>query len=144
MRSNNSDPSTLLVDAWLATSKDGVVWQETHVGGPFDFANAPMAEGGLFIGDYQAIVSTDTAFSPFFVMTNAGIANRTDVFASAFRSIFAFAKEGDVLAKTFRARAAPALLPDAQLQQRLQARIKRTLEWRQVGGGDSSARGTNR
>jgi hypothetical protein len=117
-----------------------VVWQETHVGGPFDFANAPMAEGGLFIGDYQGIASTDTAFYPFFVMTNAGLTNRTDVFASAFRSIVAVAKEGDLLTKTFRARTAQALLPNTELQQRLQARIKRTLEWRRVGAADAPAR----
>jgi hypothetical protein len=140
MRNNTSDVNTLLVDAWLATSKDGVVWQETHVGGPFNFTNAPTAAGGLFIGDYQGLASTDTAFYPFFVITNADIANRTDVFASAFRSIVAVAKEGDVLAKTFRARTAPALQPGTELQQRLQARIKRTLEWRRIGAADSPAR----
>src|SRR5947207_2250872 len=85
MRNNTSDPGTLLVDAWLATSKDRVVWQETHAGGPFNFANAPMADGGLFIGDYQALASDSQAFYPFFAMANASATNRTDIFASAFR-----------------------------------------------------------
>ena len=89
MRNNTSDAGTLLVDAWLATSKDGVVWQETHAGGPFNFANAPIVDGGLFIGDYQALASDSQAFYPFFAMTNATATNKSDIFASAFRSIVA-------------------------------------------------------
>ena len=135
MRNNTSDINTLLVDAWLATSKDGVIWQETHVGGPFNFANAPVAEGGLFIGDYQAIASDATNFYPFFVMANTSSTNKTDVFASAFRSIVALPKEGAILAKAYAARAAPALEPSDELRQRLEARIRRTLEWRRVGSG---------
>ena len=132
MRNNTSDAGTLLVDAWLATSKDGVVWQETHAGGPFNFANAPIADGGLFIGDYQAIASDSQAFYPFFAMTNASITNKTDVFASAFRSIVAPTKAAP--AKAFEARSAPPLVPTAEVQQRLQERITRTLQWRRVGG----------
>ena len=52
MRNDTADPATLLVDAWLTTSNDGVTWSERHVAGPFDFNQAPTAEGGLFIGDY--------------------------------------------------------------------------------------------
>src|SRR5204863_8265274 len=88
-RNNTSDPNALIVDAWLATSNDGVAWQETHAGGPFNFANAPMADGGLFIGDYQALTSDSQAFYPFFAMTNGSVTNKTDIFASAFRSIVA-------------------------------------------------------
>jgi len=132
MRNNTSDAGTLLVDAWLATSKDGVVWQETHAGGPFNFADAPIADGGLFIGDYQAIASDSQAFYPFFAMTNASITNKTDVFASAFRSIVAPTKAAP--AKAFEARSAPPLVPTAEVQQRLQERITRTLQWRRVGG----------
>ncbi|HEY3179657.1 MAG TPA: sialidase family protein [Casimicrobiaceae bacterium] len=132
MRNNTSDPGTLIADAWLATSKDGVVWQETHAGGPFNFANAPMADGGLFIGDYQAIVSDSRAFYPFFAMVNPSATNKTDVFASAFRSIVAPSKAAP--AKAFEARTAPALVPTAEVLQRLQERITRTLQWRRVGG----------
>jgi hypothetical protein len=136
MRNNTSDPATLMVDAWLATSKDGVVWQETHAGGPFNFANAPTAEGGLFIGDYQAIASDSQAFYPFFAMTNAGATNKTDIFASAFRSIVAPAKAAP--AKAFEARAGPTLVPAAEVRQRLQERITRTLQWRRVGAAYST------
>ena len=130
---NTSDPATLFADAWLATSKDGVVWQETHAGGPFNFANAPMADGGLFIGDYQAIASDSTAFYPFFAMTNAGVTNKSDIFAAAFRSIVAPAKAAP--AKAFEARTAPALVPTAEVKERLQARIARTLQWRLIQRG---------
>jgi len=112
MRNNTADPTTLIVDAWLATSKDGVVWQEVHAGGPFNFANAPIADGGLFIGDYQAIASDSSAFYPFFAMTNATAANRTDIFGSAFRSIVAPASATE--AKVFEARAVPAVVPTAE------------------------------
>jgi len=132
MRNNTSDPGALIVDAWLATSKDGVVWQETHAGGPFNFANAPIADGGLFIGDYQAIANDSQAFYPFFAMTNASATNKTDIFASAFRSIVAPTKAAP--AKAFEARAAPALVPTAEVRQRLQERIARALQWRRVGG----------
>ena len=58
-------PSTLLVDAWLTTSTDGVNWSERHVAGPFDFNRAPTAEGGLFIGDYQGLASASGEFVAF-------------------------------------------------------------------------------
>jgi Repeat of unknown function (DUF5648) len=131
MRNNTSDPVTLIVDAWLATSKDGVVWQETHAGGPFNFANAPVADGGLFIGDYQAIASDSQAFYPFFAMTNASVTNKSDIFASAFRSIVAPTNAAS--AKAFEARAAPTLAPTPEVQRRIQERITRTLQWRRIG-----------
>ena len=33
MRNDTTDPATLLVDAWLTTSNDGVTWSERHVQG---------------------------------------------------------------------------------------------------------------
>jgi Repeat of unknown function (DUF5648) len=130
MRNNTSDPSALIVDAWVATSNDGVVWQETHAGGPFNFANAPMADGGLFIGDYQGIASDSQAFYPFFAMTNASVTNKADIFASAFRSIVAPTHAGT--AKAFEARTAHAFVPTTEVRQRLQERITRTLQWRLI------------
>jgi hypothetical protein len=136
MRNNTADPTTLIVDAWLATSKDGVVWQEIHAGGPFNFANAPIADGGLFIGDYQAIASDSSAFYPFFAMTNASTTNRTDIFGSAFRSIVA--PTSTVEAKSFEARAVPAFVPTDEAQQRIRNRIARTLQWRRIGTAAAS------
>ena len=133
MRNNTGDASTLIVDAWLATSKDGIVWQETHAGGPFNFANAPTADGGLFIGDYQGIASDASAFYPFFTMTNAGLINRTDIFGSAFRSIVTPPMAAE--AKAFEAHAVPTPTLTADAQQRIQDRVARTLQWRRVRSG---------
>ena len=83
-------------------------------------------------GDYQAIGSNATNVFPFYAQTNASTTNRTDVFASAFRSIVAVAPQA--VAKSYRASSAPALEPkEEELKERLQARVKRVLRWRQMG-----------
>lgn len=82
LRSNTSDPATLLTDYWLATSSDGINWSESRITETFDYTTAPFA-GGYFIGDYQTLVSSNNIFIPFFVKTNSGdFSNRTDVFAA--------------------------------------------------------------
>ena len=92
--------SSLLTDAWLLSSRDGVVWTETHVQGPFDFSAAPVAVG-LFLGDYQALVGLGADFMPVLVLSSpASSANRTDVYAPRFTLTAA-------AAQTFSARAAP-------------------------------------
>ena len=86
-RSNTSDRATLPTDYWLARSTDGgATWRESRVAGPFDLAIAPSA-GGLFLGDYQALVGIGNAFVPFYAAVNSGdLGNRTDVFASLVTS----------------------------------------------------------
>ena len=81
-RSNTADPATLLTDIWLTRSRDGLSWRESRVSRAFDMAKAPEA-GGLFVGDYQGLVSIGPIFVPFFVKTTdgPGTANRTDVFS---------------------------------------------------------------
>jgi hypothetical protein len=45
---------------------------------------APKA-GGLFLGDYEGLGVSRSAFMPFFVQTNdSNTSNRTDVFTSSF------------------------------------------------------------
>ncbi len=78
LRANTADAATLLANAWLLTSRDGVTWSEAAVSGPFDMAFAPNA-GGLFLGDYQGLVSIGQAFVPLIATPNADTANRTDV-----------------------------------------------------------------
>ena len=86
LRSNTADPATLPTDIWLARSPDAVAWLESHVSGPFDFAIAPNSLG-LFVGDYQSLVSIGSEFVPFYAQTNNGdTTNRTDVFASLVTS----------------------------------------------------------
>ncbi len=86
LRNNTADPATLPTDIWLARSPDAATWLESHVSGPFDFASAPNSLG-LFVGDYQSLVSIGSEFVPFYAQTNGGdTTNRTDVFASLVTS----------------------------------------------------------
>jgi hypothetical protein len=131
MRNDTADTSTLLVDAWLATSQDGVTWSERHVAGPFDFNRAPTAEGGLFIGDYQGLATAGGAFTAFFAQTGPDFLNRTDIYASTFRGIPTAA--ADKSRRTYRAieSAATAMTPD--WQQRLDQSTRKTLQQRRMG-----------
>lgn len=88
LRSNTSDPSTLLADAWLLTSRDGATWSETRVHGPFDMAAAPDARG-LFLGDYQGLVSSGNAFVPVLALSRTDTSNRTDIFAPRLEGLSA-------------------------------------------------------
>jgi hypothetical protein len=135
MRNDTGDPATLLVDAWLATSRDGVTWTERHVAGPFDFNFAPFAEGGLFVGDYQGLASANGEFVAFLASTNADPTNRTDVFAAVFRSIEA----GGAEKTTYRAQPAAPRAMTAALQERLQKSVRKTLRGRLVGGASALA-----
>jgi hypothetical protein len=82
LRSNTADPATLLTDVWLTRSRDGVTWRESRISKPFDMAKAPEANG-LFVGDYQGLVSIGPIFVPFFAKGTGdpGTANRTDVYS---------------------------------------------------------------
>jgi hypothetical protein len=80
LRSNTPDPATLIADAWLLTSRDGLTWAESHVAGPFDMAQAPNAEG-LFLGDYQGLLAGGTSFMPVLALSRTDPSNRTDIFA---------------------------------------------------------------
>lgn len=82
LRNNDASPASLPADYWLARSRSGASWSESHIAGPFDMTIAPNA-GGFFLGDYQALVATGELLIPFYVTTTgAGIGNRTDVFAA--------------------------------------------------------------
>jgi hypothetical protein len=132
MRDDTLDRSTLLVDAWLATSTDGTNWSERHVAGPFDFARAPVAEGGLFIGDYQGLSSANGAFAAFFAKTTNAADNRTDIFALLSRPDHA--ADFDETKTTYRA-IGSALVPLTPAWQRqLEQSVGKTLRQRLVGG----------
>lgn len=80
MRNNTAATTSLPMDHWLATSRDGVTWTDRRVTpASFDMALAPVARG-LFIGDYMGLVSSGTTFYPFYVRTTGDIVNRNDVF----------------------------------------------------------------
>jgi hypothetical protein len=83
---NNTAPSDahLYADCWMVTSTDGgTTFSEQHLSGSFDLGNAPDSEG-LFLGDYQALVSTGsgTAFLPFYAQPALGSVVQTDTFIS--------------------------------------------------------------
>ena len=87
---NNTSPSatTLYADSWMVTSTDGgASFTEQHLSGSFNLNNAPDSEG-LFLGDYQALVSSGpgSAFLPLYAQpppaVSAGTAISTDVFIS--------------------------------------------------------------
>ena len=130
MRNDTADASTLLVDTWLATSQDGVTWAERHVLGPFDFNLAPVAEGGLFVGDYQGLASGGGEFVAFLAQTNPVPSNRTDIFAATFRSIGPAATP---VTSIYRAKAATLRAATADWEERVQQAIARTLRGRLVG-----------
>ena len=80
---NNVPGGGATTDVWLvrcsASCTSPANWSETHVGGPFDLEQAPNA-GGEFVGDYQAMTTSGTAFQPFFIAAVSAPANPTDAF----------------------------------------------------------------
>ncbi|HUR40772.1 MAG TPA: sialidase family protein [Verrucomicrobiae bacterium] len=81
LRDNTADSATLLASLWLATSTDGVAWQERLVAGPADLGFAPFALG-LFYGDYVGLAAAN-GFVPFFAQQFPSTANRTNIYAVA-------------------------------------------------------------
>src|SRR5213082_2029217 len=103
---NDTSAAALLTDCWLVTSSDGVAFRETHLSRPFDLDLAPNAQG-LFLGDYEALSATATAFVPFYVQTDAGTAVASDAFVSFPPASAAGAAAGAGAVVRFEARPAP-------------------------------------
>ena len=130
LRSNTSNRATLPTDYWLARSDNGTSWADRHVAGPFDLDFAPIARG-LFLGDYQGLVSIGNLFVPFFVQTSAigDLDNRTDVFAAPQTTVAATAG-----AQMRIERAAPdPFVPSEELRQKVSDNLLQSLEWRVPG-----------
>jgi hypothetical protein len=121
---NNSAPSDthLYADCWMVTSTDGgVTFSEQHLSGSFDLENAPDSEG-LFLGDYQALVSTGsgTAFLPFYAQPALGSVVQTGTFIS-----FPPAPAAAAAVHAFQAREAVAGAElGAEARQRVAARTR--------------------
>lgn len=129
MRSNTIDPTTLLTDYWLATSRDGVNWTDRRIAATFDLSLAPIARG-FFLGDYMGLVSAGSNFFPFFTRTNSGnVANRTDVFVAAINVPIGSAQANN--AARAEEPAAPGV--SAEFAQRVQENIARQMEQRVPG-----------
>jgi hypothetical protein len=136
MRNDTADRATLLVDAWLTTSSDGITWTERHVAGPFDFNQAPMTEGGLFIGDYVGLASAAGEFAAFFSQTGPVVNSRTDIYASVFRSIAG--PVADKSRRTYRAVESSAIELTPEWQQQLERSAQKTLLQRRAGAATGS------
>jgi hypothetical protein len=84
LRNNTPDPTTLPVDAFLATCRhncnDPARWTEKHLSGPFDLAAAPDSRG-FMLGDHMGLDSFGDLFVPLITKASAGnLENRTDIF----------------------------------------------------------------
>ncbi len=140
LRSNTSDPGTLLADAWLLSSRDGISWSESHVAGPFDLAPAPNAQG-LFLGDYQGLVGSGTSFTPVLALSRADASNRTDIFAPRLDGISAALASSQAV---HRARSAvPAGLDAGRLRALHSQAIGAAME-RRMPGWRERVQGTTR
>lgn len=83
---NYTSGSFASTDVWLArcpaTCTNPANWIEARVTpSSFNMHLAPVADGE-FVGDYQAMTTSGTAFQPFFIQT-VSIANPTDAFIAA-------------------------------------------------------------
>jgi BNR repeat protein len=146
MRSNTSDPADLPTDYWIARSTDGIIWHENRVAGPFNLADAPNA-GGLFVGDYQGLVSVGSVFVPFYAAVNNGdFANRTDVFASLASAVGvatkAAAAEKETADSPMQVETVEPLPVTPDLRQRLHDSVMRTMrrrlpDWTPPGSASS-------
>ncbi len=81
---NNTPGGSADTDVWLVRCSSACTsatnWSETHVAGPFDMHQAPVA-GGEFVGDYEGMTTNGTTFQPFFIQAvSASASNPTDAF----------------------------------------------------------------
>jgi hypothetical protein len=120
LRNDTTAAGSLYADCWMVTSRDGVTFTESHLSGPFDLDLAPNSEG-LFLGDYQGLASTPSAFLPFYVQTDAGNQVRSDAFID-------FPPAGATAATVaFTARpSAPGVVLGSEARQRVMERIRLT------------------
>jgi len=123
LRNDTASSALFLADCWLVTSSDGVNFKETHLSGPFDLNQAAHAEG-LFLGDYQALTATATAFVPFYAQTGPSASLFSDVFISFPPASAAGAAAGAGAVARFEARPAPA---DATLTPETRRRVSEHL-----------------
>jgi hypothetical protein len=89
---------------------------------------------GSLRGRLPGVASASGEFVALFARTNTDAANRTDVFASVFRSSATAAALQATAKSAYRAAGAAPLAMTAELQERVTRSIRRTLRGRLVGG----------
>ena len=132
MRNNSADTSSLLVDYWLATSRDSATWTERRItSASFNLSSAPQTARGLFLGDYNGLVSSSTAFYPVYVRTTGDITNRNDVFVTPI--IVPTGSVADSVNLRSVAEVESAYAPSREHRQRVHDNIVRKMEQRVPG-----------
>ena len=124
LRFDTPDPASLPCDFWMARSRDGVSWIETHLAGPFDMLSAPNA-GGLFLGDYTGLDSAGSELIALHARTTGSPGNPTDLFVAHV------AADAPGVAYTASNKALAA--DDARLRERAAAALARAMERRPFG-----------
>jgi hypothetical protein len=81
----NATPTelTILTHVWLVACRTDCAaessWAETHIAGSFDLARAPYGRG-FFVGDYQGMAGTASAFLLLYAVASpAGAPGTSDV-----------------------------------------------------------------
>ena len=129
---SNTPTAALSTDYWLARSgNQGATWTEARVAQPFDMSIAPFANG-LFVGDYQGLVSADGRFVPFYGRANSGdTVNRTDIVAAPLADLgfpAAPTTQAAMLAEMRSRQASPTFKVTPILRLRVAANLKRRLK----------------
>jgi hypothetical protein len=142
LRSNTADPASLLADAWLLTSRDGLTWSETRAAGPFDMGQAARtgaSPGTPFLGDYHGLTSSGGRFVAVLAAATGDVNNRSDVFAPALT----IAVDGRAGPAAYRSRSMPAdaaAAPTEAVRRAQRAAIDFALEQRLPGRAARLAR----
>jgi hypothetical protein len=80
---SNTPAAGLDTDAWLvhchASCTNPANWSETHLAGPFNLEQAPVARG-LFVGDYEGLASIGNDFLAFFAQAGP-VTGQSDVYS---------------------------------------------------------------
>lgn len=120
LRPDTTATSTLLPAVWMATTRDGLRWDETPAWGSFDTAHAPQARE-LFLGDYMGLVSDGRPFVPLLALSSTDLNNRIDVCLLRVNAL----TTGPCTSSTWE-----APLSDAEFQARRQAFTQCVVEQR--------------
>jgi BNR repeat-like domain len=132
LRTDDSATATP-ASTWLLTTRDnGATWNEFAVLAPFDMANAPNARG-LFLGDYQGLVSANGTFVPLIGIATGATTNRTEIVAVRMPANLASSLASAGERRAFALRTPLGEAADAQLRAATHASIVRAMERRLPG-----------
>lgn len=124
LRSETIAADALLADYWMARSRDGLTWTESHIAGPFDLLTAPFA-GGYFLGDYMGLASASGRFLALHARTTGNPDNPTDIYLARVST--------DAPGNTYRAETVKAARQDPAAALRVSRALKAAIARRPPG-----------